>query len=195
MQPGVGRIEFLVCLVTDRDHQWWHLGDVVDRSWLAGVERELGALGRGDRTGIDTVGRMCARRLGRKGRRRSPQRCGELAASRVASAHEQRPCGDAARPGLHSVEGRALEVYVPAASIPARPRSVDHSDLLEHVEVVSQQVGLDADQPSQLNRGSIRRDEFVDDHQPNRIGEGCIAVDTDVQVGSNHPGNILLKTH
>ena len=67
VQPGVGRVEFLVRLVADRDHERRHV-DRRRRSIVArsAASRELGAPSGGDRARVHPVGGVGAGRLGRQ---------------------------------------------------------------------------------------------------------------------------------
>ena len=90
-------------------------------------------------------------------------------AARVLGAHEQRLTGYHTPTVMETRQGAAKEMHIPAAAVATGAGSVDHPDLLEHVEMMGQQVRLDPDQPAQLDRRSIRRRQLVDDSQAHRI--------------------------
>ena len=60
---------------------------------------------------------------------------------------------------------------------------------------MSQQVGLDLDESSQLDRGAIRGDELIDDHQSGGIGEGRIPARSELDAGLGHTVRLLLSVY
>ena len=80
-------------------------------------------------------------------------------------------CGASAAAGDQAVEGVAVEVDVAAAAVAAGAAAGDQPDLLEHVEVVGEQVRRDAGEPLQLDRGAVGAGQLVDDRQSGGIAE------------------------
>ena len=63
----------------------------------------------------------------------------------------------------------AQQVDVAAASVAAGPCAVDETHVLEDVEVVGEEVGLDADELTDLRWGSVGAAQFVDDGEADRV--------------------------
>ena len=78
--------------------------------------------------------------------------------------------------GQQAVEGVAVEVDVAAASVAAGAAAGDQPDLLEHVEVVGEQVRRDPGEVLQLDRGAVRAGQLVDDGEAGRIAERGVSL-------------------
>ena len=89
-------------------------------------------------------------------------------------AHEQRPPGWLALAEDQIVEGVAVEVDVAAAAVPAGAAAGDQPDLLEHVQVMGEEVGRDAGEALELDRSAIGARQLVHDREAGRIAEGGV---------------------
>ena len=85
-------------------------------------------------------------------------------------------------------------MHIAPTTVAARAGTTDHSDLLEHVEVVSKQVGLDPDEPAQLDRRAIGGDQLVDDRQSDWIGQRRIAMGSNLDAPFAHTSTVLLNS-
>ena len=130
-----------------------------------------GATRRRDGAGVNAFGRVRACALGGLVRELRPQRCCELRARRVVRADEQWS-GAASSGWQHQfVERMTVQVHVAASPVAARAAACDEPDMLEHVEVVSEQVGWNIDDLLQLDRRTIGSCELVHDRQAGRVAE------------------------
>jgi hypothetical protein len=69
-----------------------------------------------------------------------------------------------------------VEVDVAAAAVSAGPAAGDQADLLQHVEMVGEEVGRGAGEPLQLHGSAVGGGELVDDGQPGGITEGGVTL-------------------
>ena len=179
VQPGRVGVELLVGAVADRHHERRTIRDVVEQLRVGVGEVEAGAAGGGDGAGVDPFGRVGAGAVGRLVGELRPQGGGQLGSGRVVGAHEQRPPGGRSAGRAQAVEGVAVEVDVAAAAVTAGAAAGDQPDLLEHVEVVGEQVRRDAGEVLQLDRRAVRADELVDDGQTGGIAERGVPLRTE----------------
>jgi hypothetical protein len=107
-------------------------------------------------------------------------------------AHEQDRLAAKASTGIELVECVSLQVYVASSLVAARSLAGDQPDILEHVEVVGEQVRLGPGQMPQLDRGSIRFGQLVDDRQADRITRRGVPGGADVERG-RHTRIMSLK--
>ena len=178
MQPGSSGVELLVGPVADGDHQRRDRADVVERLgvWPSARSRPARRAAATAPGWTRSAGWVPAR---------SPAAPASAVHSAAASweraefarAHEQRRLRPAMRSaGREPVEGVRDEVHVAAATVAARPGPVISPTAFEDVEVVGQQVRLDAERAAQLDRRTIRPGELVDDRQPGRVTERGVPV-------------------
>ena len=157
-------------------------------------EVETGAAAGGDGARVHAVGRLGAGAVGVLVGELRPERGGELGSGRVVGAHEERPLSGAAHPRGECVERLAVEVDVATATVAAGAATADQSDVLEHVEVMGEEVRWDVDAALQFARGAVRSGQFVDDGQSHGIAQRCVpgAAQISVLVGG-HPGQHLTQ--
>ena len=86
-------------------------------------------------------------------------------------AHEQCPLGRTSTAWEQTVEGVAVQVGVATAAIAAGAAACDQPDLLEHVEMVGEEVGRDARERLELARGAVGPGQLLDDGEAGGIAE------------------------
>ena len=159
------------------------------------VQVETGALGgRARRRGGPVPRDGCPAEERRRTDQLRPQRRGELAAGRVGRAHEQRRLRPARRGRGPGRQGVAVEVDVASAAVARRTVAGDEADVLEHVEVVGQQVRREVDAVAQLDRGPVRHRQLVDDRQPGGVPERGVALGSQLQVGARHADSMITQS-
>ena len=121
------------------------------------------------------AGRMGAGGLGRRVHELAPKRRGELAARRVGGANEEHRPGCEVTPRHQPGKGIAAQVQVPAAAVTTRTGTRDQARALEHVEMMREEIRCDSDALVEFHGGQVRHRELVDDRQPHRIAQGCVA--------------------
>jgi hypothetical protein len=135
------------------------------------AQRQPVALGRGDRAGINRRSGMGPGRDRRDGAGPAPQRGGQVRPGGVGGAHEQHPPHRAGGRGGQRIQGAGNQPQVVTAAVALGPAAGDHSGLLQHVQVVRQQVGRHRQYARQLGRGRVPREQRVGDGQPGRVGQ------------------------
>ncbi len=184
-----GPAEFLVGHVADGDDQVAVVPDLADVAGPQPGQRQAVAPGGGDRAGIDPRGGVGPGRYGRDGAGPAPQRRGQVRAGRVGGAHEQHPPRGAAGRGGQRVQRAGDQLQVGAAAVALGPAPGDDPGLLQHVQVVGEQVGRHGQHGGQLGRRRVPGQQGVGDLQPRRVGQR--------RVHSRPPGQIRgsLSSH
>ena len=196
VQPGRVGAELLVGPVADRDHQRRPSAELVEAFRVGSGEVETGPAAGGDGARVDAVGRVGAGAVRALVGELGPQGRGELGSGRVVGAHEQRPLSGSAPARRERAEGVAVEVDVAAAAVAAGSAAADQADVLEHVEVVGEQVRRDGDEALQLDRGAVGGGELVDDRQPHGIAQRRVAGAAEItMLVGVHPTSISLDRH
>ncbi len=152
--------EFFAGHVADRDHKIVHLPDIGDVAGPQPGQRQAVAPGGGDRARVDRRPGMGAGRYCRDAAGPAPQRGGQVRARRVGGAHEQHPprrAGWRRSQRAQGAGGAWDKPQVGTAAIALGPAAADDSGLLQHVQVVRQQVGRHGQHGRQLGRGRVPR--------------------------------------
>ena len=110
-------------------------------------------------------------RCRRDGAGPAPQRGGQVRAGRVGGAHEQHPPRGPGRRGGQGVQGAGDQLQVGAAAVALGAAAGDDPGLLQHVQVVGEQVGRHAQHRGQLGRRGVPGEQRVGDLQPGRVGQ------------------------
>jgi len=90
---------------------------------------------------------------------------------RVSGAHEQHPPRPARRQVAERIERARYQPQVTAAAVPLGTAAREQSGLLEHVQMVGEQVGRHRQHGRQFRRGDVAGGEDVGDQQPGRVGQ------------------------
>ena len=85
---------------------------------------------------------------------------------------------------------RAVQVDVTAAAIAAGAAAGDQPDLLEHVQMVGQQVGRDLCEPLEFQWGAVGAGQLIDDGETGGITERGVTLRS--QRYGIHPWTICL---
>ena len=96
-------------------------------------------------------------------------------------AHEQDGLAAEASARSELVESVSLQLHVSPALVAAGSLPSDQPDILEHVEVMGQQVRLGSCEAPQLDRGPIRGAQLVDDRQAERITQRGVPGGADIE--------------
>jgi len=161
-----------VCAVADgHDERPRPAPHVFDRLRARAGEIESSSPRRRDRARMDAVGGVSASALRWSADELTPQRGRQLRASGVLRAHEEGRAGCRFCPRHEVAERTPNESDVPTPAVAAGASAGDQTDVLEDIEVVSEQVGIDPRQLAQLDGRPVGRNELVDDRQARGIAE------------------------
>ena len=175
VQPGQVRVEFFVGVVADGDDEVGGIEPVVEcgRSGVGQVQAVAG--GDGDGAGVDSCRRVGAGGDGRDGAEAVPGGGGELGAGGVGAADEHHP----ARRGLGGLTGQGgaddgvveAQLDVAAAPVALGADPPDHPGGFEHLEVVGEQVGAQAERLGEVAGGGVAGDELIGQGEADRFTE------------------------
>ena len=132
-------MELLVGPVAHGDRQLGRLG-VVEVAGDGAPEIEAGPAGGGDGAGVHRIGRVGAGRRGGTARAGPPHGGGELGAGRVVRAHEEHGSGGPRRSGTDRTERLVHQPDIPSPVIAVGREAFDEAGVLEHVEVMGQEI-------------------------------------------------------
>ena len=157
VQPRKSLAELFVGVVADGDDEVIAVKDLVEGLGAVGIDAEPVALGNGDGSWVDAWAGMGAGRGSWDGAQLVPDGGGELGAGRVRRAHEHHPgtsgevvrnaAGDGGRPDGWVVES---QLDIATAAVALGPDPTDDAGILEHAEMVGEQVAAQADVGGQL---------------------------------------------
>ena len=120
---------------------------------------------------MNLVARMSAGARSRQPGDLTPQRSRQLRAGGVVGAHEERWLARD-RTGRHEIgEGTPDQADVAPPSVARGTGPHDETDALEDIEVMRQEVGVEAGDVAQLDRRPIRSGKLVDDDESSGITE------------------------
>ena len=115
----------------------------------------------------------------------APQRGGQVRPGRVGGAHEQHPPRRLPRRCGRGVHGAGDQLQVGATPVTFGPVAGNDPGLLQHVQVMRQQVRRHRQHRGQFGRGGVARQQPVGDGQPGRVGQRGVHRGAPGQVGSS----------
>jgi len=170
---GAGPGQFHVRGVAD-GHQEVIRGDDVGDPVRSGPGQAQAVAARGGGGGVHALGRVRAAGGDGDGARLPPRGRGELGPGGVGGADEDHARGDDdGGPRQDAVERPGDQAHVTTAPVRLGAGPRDDPGVLQHVEVMGEEVGPDAEGGREVARGAVAEHQGVDDGEAGRIGEGA----------------------
>ncbi|OLT41969.1 hypothetical protein BJF86_02970 [Serinicoccus sp. CNJ-927] len=187
---GVRAAELLVRPVAHGDDEVARRQQPVDLPRLDLRQLQVVPSRGGERTRRDALPRVRPGRHRVHGAGRAPQRRGEMRAGRVGGAHEDHALGCAeVRRGRRLSRRPPDERDVGPAAVALRAVTAHQPGVLEHPEVVREQVGREAETPAESRDRTVGECQRVDDPQPGGVRQRRVPSHPTLQLGT------LLNVH
>lgn len=167
-------VEVFVGAVTDGDHQLVAAEYVGGEPWPGRGEVEAVPTADGHGTWMDAVRGMRAAGDDRDVADGSPVRLGELGAGGVLRAQERDPVRLRETSGTEQLVAGPGTRDVGAAPVALGPPAQHQAGILQHAQVVCDQVGGKAQRVCQFPRCQVGVRKAIDDGKAGRVAECCV---------------------